>query len=100
MEPLEDEQLVLATLRGDSSAFEGLVERYQKPLYNAAFRITGSRDDALEATTRSETVTFSGKLESGQVLGGRYRIRSLLGRGGMGEVWRAFDLKLRVDVTL
>ena len=36
----------------------------------------------------------------GQVLGKRYRIRSLLGRGGMGEVWRASDIKLRVDVAL
>jgi len=39
-------------------------------------------------------------LSSGRVLGDRYRIRSRLGRGGMGEVWRAFDLKLRVDVAL
>jgi hypothetical protein len=37
---------------------------------------------------------------AGRILGGRYRIRSLLGRGGMGEVWRALDLKLRVDVAL
>jgi len=37
---------------------------------------------------------------SGQVLGDRYQIRSQLGRGGMGEVWRAFDLKLRVEVAL
>ena len=40
--------------------------------------------------------TFS----SGQILGSRFQIRSLLGRGGMGEVWRAYDLKLRVDVAL
>ena len=39
-------------------------------------------------------------LSPGQILGNRYRIRSLLGRGGMGEVFRAFDLKLRVDVAL
>ena len=37
---------------------------------------------------------------AGQVLGGRYQIRAFLGRGGMGEVWRAFDLKLRVEVAL
>jgi WD40 repeat protein len=36
----------------------------------------------------------------GRILGERYQMRELLGRGGMGEVWRAFDLKLRVDVAL
>ena len=39
-------------------------------------------------------------LSPGQVLGDRYQIRSQLGRGGMGEVWQAFDLKLRVEVAL
>ena len=41
-----------------------------------------------------------GFLAPGQVLGDRYQVRAQLGRGGMGEVWRALDLKLRVEVAL
>ena len=54
-----------------------------------------------EGSDEDRTLVYSREAYSpGQVLGKRYRIRSLLGRGGMGEVWRASDLKLRVDVAL
>jgi serine/threonine-protein kinase len=38
--------------------------------------------------------------DSGVVLGGRWRIVGLIGRGGMGEVYRARDLELGEDVAI
>lgn len=42
--------LVQACLQGDRSAFDELVDHYQRALFNAAYRITGSADDAMDVT--------------------------------------------------
>ena len=51
------------------------------------------------ARSDDEAVTLEHPFSPGRIVGERYQVREVLGRGGMGEVFRAFDLKLRVDVA-
>ena len=45
-----DESLVERCREGDGSAFAVLVERYHRPIYNAAFRVLGNAEDAADIT--------------------------------------------------
>jgi eukaryotic-like serine/threonine-protein kinase len=61
-------------------------------------------DDPLLPRTQTEVrQRFSAAgvpLAPGGVLANRYELRRVLGRGAMGEVWLAFDLRLRIELAL
>lgn len=42
----EERRLIEQSRQGDQGAFDTLVRRYEKQLYNTAYRLTGSYDDA------------------------------------------------------
>lgn len=46
----EDHALVQRCRDGDRGAFAELVERYQRPVYNVAYRVLGNAEDASEIT--------------------------------------------------
>jgi serine/threonine-protein kinase len=50
--------------------------------------------------SRPSSSSVHGRFEPGTRLGTRYRVVGLLGRGGMGEVYRADDLELSQSVAL
>jgi serine/threonine-protein kinase len=54
-------------------------------------------DDSTEACACAGSESL---LESGTVMAGRFRLIRLVGRGGMGQVWEAFDEQLRVGVAI
>ena len=50
MDAANELELVRRCQKGDGQAFEVLVGRYEKPIFNAAFRMLGDYDDAADVT--------------------------------------------------
>jgi len=68
---------------------------------NCAAPLAGEAETAtVLAPAASSSSVEEGRFPAGTVLAGRYRIAGLIGHGGMGEVYRGYDLILSQAVAL
>ncbi len=56
---LDERSTIAAVRRGDTAAFASLVEAYQGPVFNLAYRLTGSRPDAEDLTQEAFLKAFA-----------------------------------------
>jgi serine/threonine protein kinase len=87
------------------SACGGRLAAEDHPTFSAPAFSTGRSGDPVPSPPRSAShsgaaPSHHGRFIPGTVLAGRFRIVALLGRGGLGEVYRADDLTLDQPVAL
>jgi RNA polymerase sigma-70 factor (ECF subfamily) len=81
MSELSDQAIVRRVLAGETAAFTYLVDRYERVVYNAAYRITSDRQDAEDVT---QTV-FMKVFENLRVYNPKYRFYSWMYRIAVNE---------------
>lgn len=89
-----DRELIENCMNGDRQAFEGLLIKYEKPVYNAAYRMLNSPDDARDVT---QTV-FLKVIENLDSYDPQYRFFSWIYRIALNESINTLKKQSRLDV--
>jgi len=89
----DDTDLVRRSMKGERTAFEALLIRYEKPVYNAAFRMLNSTEDASDVT---QTVFLKAYENLGQ-FDPKYRFFSWIYRIAVNESINCLNLRNRTE---
>ena len=85
---------------GSSLVVDDLAATVEAPVSSPPPPLSPTPSSASSSSSRSDSGSWSGVFPPGSLFAGRYRIAGLLGRGGMGEVYRADDLQLDHPVAI
>ena len=88
-----DRELIENCMNGDRQAFEGLIVKYEKPVFNAAYRMLNSADDARDVT---QTV-FLKVIENINSYDPKYRFFSWIYRIALNESINCLKKQNRLD---
>jgi len=98
--PLQDGQGSLADTRGSLTDQPGEPRRNPAPPTTAWQTVPPREPAQLREPGTPTTVQPGQRAAPGAVIGNRYSLRTAIGHGGMGTVWRATDTVLRRDVAV
>jgi RNA polymerase sigma-70 factor, ECF subfamily len=93
MSSAKDRELIDNCMNGDRQAIEGLLVKYEKPVYNAAFRMLNSSEDARDVT---QTV-FLKVIENLHNYDPRYKFFSWIYRIALNESINCLKKQNRLD---
>lgn len=89
----DDSELIARTIKGDRKAFEALLGRYEKPVFNAAYRMLNDAEDAKDVT---QTV-FLKAYEHLDDFDPRFRFFSWIYRIALNESANCFNKRNRTE---